>query len=476
MTSLSLNSGRKAAWRLVKVATALATLPVVLWACNSHPLESPDPLPDQQTDDFFAINPVRDVDLLFVIDNSGSTDNKQANFIRNFPAFITALNDIQGGLPNVRIAVVSSDLGSGGVMTSNMCNGHGQGAAFITTSVGGMPCGITTAEQWITPNNVPPGQIAAVFQCMANRGSQGCGYEHQLQAANQALHPRPDWNPMNEGFLRPDAYLAIIFLTDEDDCSGPDNAADFFGGASPAGFIDNSRCAAAGHICNNVPVMPATLGMPFDQPLTVCAANPMPTGLFPVQQIVNDVLALKPGHPEKFIVAAIAGWPPPGQEANARYRLTGTPSAIAQVCTQAGGGTPALRIKAFLDSFKNNTLQTVCQDNFAGALTTIGTLVGTVVGNPCLSAPLVDTDMAAAGLQADCVVEDKLGDMRTALPSCARAGAARPCWSVSPAPNCMGSGYQIAIDRGGQNPPQGLEQVIKCRTCAKPNDPRCRRM
>jgi hypothetical protein len=473
MTSLSLVSGRKAAWRLVKLATAVAALPLVLWACNDHPLQTPTPAPDQQTDDFFAVNPVRDVDLLFVIDNSGSTQNKQDNFIRNFPNFINALQMIQGGLPNVRIGVVSSDLGSGGVMTSNMCAGHGMGAAFVTTNVAGQPCGIMNNEQWITNTNVAQGQIAQVFSCMANRASQGCGYEHQLQAANQALHPRPDWNPMNEGFLRPDAYLAIIILTDEDDCSGPDTAADFFGGPAPAGFVDNSRCAAAGHICNNMPVLPAMPGMPFDQPLAVCAANPNPTGLFPVQQIVNDVLALKPGHPEKFIVAAIAGWPPPGQEANARYRLTGSPSQIEQVCTQAGGGTPALRIKAFLDSFKNSALHTVCQNDFSGALTAIGTLVGTVVGNPCLSAPLVDTDLMAPGVQADCVVEDKIGDVRTALPSCAKAGAAKPCWSISPAPNCAASGFQIAVDRGGQNPPQGLEQVIKCRTCARPGDARC---
>ena len=46
-------------------------------------------------------------------------------------------------------------------------------------------------------------------------------------------------------------------------------------------------------------------------------------------------------------------------------------------------------------------------------------------------------------------------------------------WTISAAPNCAASGFQIAIDRGGQNPPQGLEQVIKCRTCARPGDMRC---
>src|SRR4051794_22247618 len=111
--------GRSLVWRCARLAGSVLALPLVLWACTSHPLEAPQPLPDVQTDDFYAVNPIRDIDLLFVIDNSGSTMNKQANFTQNFPAFMTALQMIPGGLPNVRIGVVTNDYGAGGVHTTN---------------------------------------------------------------------------------------------------------------------------------------------------------------------------------------------------------------------------------------------------------------------------------------------------------------------------------------------------------------------
>src|SRR5256885_15171396 len=122
----------KLAWRYARFGCALAALPLLVWACTAHPLEKPEPLPDQQTDDFYAVNPIRDIDLLFVIDDSGSTSNKQRNFTANFPNFMRALEMVPGGLPNVRIAVVTSDVGAGNAMTQS-CHTAGDGARFQAT-------------------------------------------------------------------------------------------------------------------------------------------------------------------------------------------------------------------------------------------------------------------------------------------------------------------------------------------------------
>src|SRR5689334_9245327 len=54
----------------------------------------------------------RNIDMLFVIDDSPSMADKQANLARNFPSFIDVLNTIEGGLPDVHIGVVSSDVGT----------------------------------------------------------------------------------------------------------------------------------------------------------------------------------------------------------------------------------------------------------------------------------------------------------------------------------------------------------------------------
>src|SRR5690242_15115969 len=58
-----------------------------------------------------------DVDILFVIDNSLSTDDKQKVFAANFPRFVQALDAFPTGRPNVHIGVVSStvDIGVSGI-------------------------------------------------------------------------------------------------------------------------------------------------------------------------------------------------------------------------------------------------------------------------------------------------------------------------------------------------------------------------
>jgi hypothetical protein len=254
------------------------------------------------------------------------------------------------------------------------CHGFGDAAAFQINGLGGMNCGLQPGANWITNDDLLPGRnLQDVFSCMATRGSMGCGQEHQLRSAVEALHPRPDRNPMNAGFLRPDAYLAIVWLTDEEDASGGDDSGPFFMGMPPAGFGDNAREVPFAHLCNGAPPP----GMPMSVPLSDCQANPNPPPgtLIPVQTLVDAIKELKPGHEEKIVVAAIAGWPPQGQEATARYSLIRGGQAgvdLGKVCQEAGGGTPGLRIKAFLDSFTHNTLQSICQASYAGALDVCG--------------------------------------------------------------------------------------------------------
>lgn len=469
---------------VIKLALALAATPFVLWACNSHELAVPTPALDEQTNNYYETHLSRDLDLLFMIDNSGSTENKQRNFAQNFPVFIDRLRQIPGGLPNVRIGVVTSDLGAGGASTDNGCMGKGDGARFQVTDLQtGANCGITDGAQYISASNnggtsnLGAGlTIEGVFSCMATRGAKGCGFEHQLKAVDRALNPTPDWNPMNAGFIRSSAFLGIVMLTDEDDCSGPDDAQATYT-MPPAGWAPNSLCAVRGHLCGGMP----PTGTGFSAPLLSCAANPKPDGLLAVNDIVDHVKALKPGHEDKIIVAAIAGWPPPGQEATAHYTIgrANGGAEIQQVCKQAGGGTPALRIKTFLESFENHRLETVCQDNFGGAMAAIADLVRAVVGDPsCFSAPLVDVDPKTPDVQPDCVVSDRPADAMdasqdVAIPACTPGGP-RPCWSVAASPTCAASGHRIDVDRNGATQPDGTVLAVRCATCTNPNDPRCK--
>src|SRR5262249_45185594 len=57
-----------------------------------------------------------DIDILFVIDNSSSTLDKQTVFAQNFPRFVQALDAFPQGRPNLHIGVVNTtvDIGAQG--------------------------------------------------------------------------------------------------------------------------------------------------------------------------------------------------------------------------------------------------------------------------------------------------------------------------------------------------------------------------
>src|SRR3954447_15555034 len=144
-----------------------------------------------------------------------------------------------------------------------------------------------------TKNNFQ-GKIEDVFSCLANAGSMGCGFEHQLQAIRLALYE--NFTPENRGFLRPEAYLGIILLTDEDDCSAPQDTTLFTDDGLYAGTSASFRCAQVGHVCGGA-VPPVAM---LEAPLASCHAAPGGK-LIGVQEIVDSVRAVKP-RPDQQII------------------------------------------------------------------------------------------------------------------------------------------------------------------------------
>src|SRR5262245_49842920 len=106
---------RKARW------VALAAALPVIWACNSRQLEIPQSAPTRTFNNVFQETVNRDVDILFMIDNSRSMLPLQQKLLTNFPIFMQTLQALPMGLPNVHIAVVSSDMGAG-ANSVELCN------------------------------------------------------------------------------------------------------------------------------------------------------------------------------------------------------------------------------------------------------------------------------------------------------------------------------------------------------------------
>jgi hypothetical protein len=89
------------------------------------------------------------------------------------------------------------------------------------------------------PSTDDAGSFASELTCVAVAGTGGCGFEQPLEAVLKALTPSTTGptgrfdgsfsmgttghaDGRNAGFLRPDADLAIVILTDEEDCSALD--------------------------------------------------------------------------------------------------------------------------------------------------------------------------------------------------------------------------------------------------------------
>lgn len=139
------------------------------------------------------------IDILWVIDNSGSMDPLQQNLVANFGAFIQ--NFQQKGF-DFQIAVTTSDA----YLASPTFNNNPALAKF-RDGVGSKHSGyfILTPS---TPN------LAQNFVINATQNSSGSGDERAFQSLLTSLS-----SPLNSGFPRPDAFLAVIILSDEDDFS-----------------------------------------------------------------------------------------------------------------------------------------------------------------------------------------------------------------------------------------------------------------
>lgn len=164
-------------------------------------------------------------DILFVVDNSGSMADEQENLAANFSFFI---NQIAGGDSDYRIAVVSMDQENAvekqGVRITSF--GNTPYRELQSTNSDGctntMPeiepgCfrGPNQATRVISTKNMERADQIRIFQENVRVGSCGSGTETGLSASIDALQNTQ--NGCNTDFLRPEANLVVIYLSDEQD-------------------------------------------------------------------------------------------------------------------------------------------------------------------------------------------------------------------------------------------------------------------
>lgn len=422
----------------------------------------------------------RNVDILFIVDDSPSMADKQANVRSNFPNFVNVLNTIQGGLPDVHIGVVSSDIGTKGAEDASPggsigqignggCSGNGKAGNLQVGQAGGdinMPSTYISDLKQADGSRQKNynGDLAQVFGRMATLGAGGCGFEQHLEAMKRALNN----NPSNAGFLRPDAFLAVIFIADEDSCDLAHST--LLGPESPAlGVLQSERCTRFGVRCENG-------GGSTDQMHQVgtksqCSPRDDSAYLTKVSDYVKFLKGLKPDV-SKIIVAGILGNTEPFQIELRSPPGGGSPvPALAHSCTYQGANgpevaDPPIRIKYFLDQFPNrSTFTTICQQDLSGGLQLIAQLLKTALGNPCFD----DVELAEPYV---CSVSDvtnylKPNQSEKIIPPCGKG--AIPCWKIDrdPAKCPIGKNLILTIDRNNVAPPPETHVISNCVTQPK---------
>jgi hypothetical protein len=380
--------------------------------------------------------------------------------LANFPAFINVLQNIEGGLPNVHIGVVSTDLGSnpfniGGC--NNPLTGHEGRLMSDPRLPGCSPPSGAFIRDIALPNGERDrnytGSLADTFTCIAALGEQGCGFEQPLEAMRKAL----DNNPANAGFIRPNAFLAVIFLTDEDDCSVTDGA--MFDNSQnsvddPLGPLASYRCTEFGIVCD--PDTPRTPGV-----YSNCRPRENSPYMAHTDEYANFLKGLK-DDPRMIIVSGIIGNPNPVVVAlDANNRPTLQPSCMT------GGMTadPGVRLQSFLDQFpQRNTVTTICSTDLTDGLVLIAQLMASVIGNPCVTTNILDENGDYECQVSDIRFPGEDRQEETIIPECNADRSNIPCWHFEAQDSCDAypTGLALIVERGGGSVPTGTHVYARC--------------
>ena len=314
--------------------------------------------------DFGEVPPfVTRVDILFVIDNSNSMSEEQAELNRQFwPLVIELLEptrdpetgEVPPAVTDLHVGVISTDMGTHGftIMTCDrpvdgddgLLQSHGRRAECDDT-YRALDCtydecpwlshSTTLPDDGTEPTNPP---IWEDFSCIASLGTGGCGFEQQLEASLRALTEQTEPGHPNEGFVRDDSLLAVIYVTDEDDCSTPEPAM-FDPRRDDLGTL-GVRCA-------------------LQEPL-----------LYPVERYFAGLVRLR-DHVGHLVVAGIVGIPNDGswsvgdpiEDLRALRRISpGTPDTLVPTCdTDMGLAYPPVRIAELVYMFRQyGYLASIC--------------------------------------------------------------------------------------------------------------------
>jgi hypothetical protein len=463
-------------------AAALCTLP----ACNDHPLDPVEYESLSQIEAPVDLVANRNVDVLFVIDNSGSMGEEQATLAANFERFISVL-ERENVRADYRIGITTTDAGlcagstpEAGKLVLSSCRSRTQDFVFN----GDDPVDATDAaclsicpEQWADietlptqieedgpsaprpwieniggVTNLPDGLTTTqAFQCLGPQGVNGCGFEEHLEAMRLAITRANTDSESSYGFLRDDALLAIVYVTDEEDCSINKDFTDVF---SPNGdrtfWSDPTAGNATSAVCWNAGVECTGSGSDYacrsanigidGQPVDDSVADDEAV-VRPLSRYVQFVQAIEDAKQQRgkddrdVLVAVIGGVGDDGEptysDSTADAKFVGDFGVGPGCQSDAGRAVPPVRLTEFADDFAVDDQQnmfSVCNPDYSEALEQIAETLAKQVRPPCMTSCVGDFDPVSDVLDPKCTLEQHAVDgdgrlQRSPVPPCSADGS-----------------------------------------------------
>lgn len=359
------------------------------------------------------------LDILFVIDDSGSMAEEQKALAEGIDALLRPLAN--AGL-SVRVATTTTDDSnpwcrtsadvsepeSGQFITSScrdrlgefsLSGDEGQGM-FVCTDV----CAPDTSldlmgDPWLEVGDVDAATDA--LRCLLPQGITGCGFESTLESTRKALSLTGNEAHDEFGFIRPQAHLAVVFLTDEADCSfNPLHEQSVFGEAGVGDQVfwslPDLQDTPTSAVCWN-----AGITCDFDLPADQCrsvdkdvdgsdAADPDRAVMYPVERFREPFEQLreeKRALGADVFVFGLVGVPEnytglmryaPGPDSDspdsfqARYGIgPGCSSTVAEA-------VPPVRIREFVEGSAwgpNGRLYSICNEAYGPALADMANVI-----------------------------------------------------------------------------------------------------
>jgi hypothetical protein len=245
------------------------------------------------------------IDLLFVIDNSSTMGAEQQSLIAAFPGFYDSVKNTLGVSDYHIMAVAADDgkilgnnskckdkactCGPAPACCDNVCNGgnfaescNGQACDTLAISecvytygagrdynTDGTFCNLAEGRRYMLDSQA---DVPATFACIASAGTYDTIADKKpMLAAQEAVSPTQNGaGACNDGFLRDDALLVLVFVSDKDDANAQQNSgspgepADWYSAIVAAKGGDAAKVVVLGLVGDGN--MPAGVCAPEDEP------------------------------------------------------------------------------------------------------------------------------------------------------------------------------------------------------------------